>query len=176
MSKEEQSVKHGEGELLRDLQELTSREFVYESGWCGMVPFGGELSEMQTGPPVLFAELSWREQADVLREFINWDDYPERDWNDDYRIQENIDAGKPREQWLYGTSLRESFRLLCEGKTPPPAKQSPEITWDDVRAALGIPEPSGKDMGGEKTLQEIMGSDQPEPEKDRTQERGGRGM
>lgn len=66
MTKEKQNVKTVEGELLRDLLELTSRQFVYEDGWCGMVPFDGELTELQSGPPVPFAELTWREQADVL--------------------------------------------------------------------------------------------------------------
>jgi hypothetical protein len=126
-------------QLLRDLRELTSRQFVYEDGWCGMVPFDGTLSELQTGPPVPFAELTWREQADVLREFIHWHRSPERDWDDEYTIRENIAAGKPPEHWHEGTSLRESFRLIADGKTPPPAKQSPEITWDDVATLWHTP-------------------------------------
>ncbi len=36
------------------------------------------------------------------------------------------------EQWLEGTSLRESFRLLADGKMPPPPKQRPEITQQDL--------------------------------------------
>ena len=72
MAKQMQSVEAVERRLLRDIQTLTSRQFVYEDLWCGMVPFDGKLTELQTGPPVPFAELSWREQADVLREFIHW--------------------------------------------------------------------------------------------------------
>src|SRR5262249_15907476 len=123
-----------ERQLVRDLQKLTSRQFVYEDGWCGMVPFNGKLGEWQTGPPVPFAELSWREQADVLRDLIHWNRYPERAWNDEYRIRENVEAGKQPEQWLEGTSLRQSFDLLAEGKTPPPVQQSPEITEQDLAA------------------------------------------
>jgi hypothetical protein len=41
-------------------------------------------------------------------------------------------TGKRTEHWLEATSLRESFRLLAEGKTPPPAKQAPEITKQDL--------------------------------------------
>jgi hypothetical protein len=136
MAKRKQSVDSVERQLLRDIQKLTSRQFVYEDGWCGMVPFGGKLTELQTGPPVPFAELTWREQADVMREFIHWDRYPERAWNDEYRISENIAAGKPLEQWLEGTSLHQSFRLLAEGKTPPPPMQMPEITQQDLANAL----------------------------------------
>ncbi|MCI0719451.1 MAG: hypothetical protein L0338_10865, partial [Acidobacteria bacterium] len=132
MAKKKQRVDAGERQLLHDIQELTSREFVYEDLWCGMVPFDGKLTELQTGPPVPFAELTWREQADVLREFIHWDNYPERAWDDDYTIRENIAAGKRPEQWLERTSLRESFSLLADGKTPPPAKQCPEITQQDL--------------------------------------------
>lgn len=132
MAKKSQRVKADERQLLRDIQVLTSRQFVYEDGWCGMVPFDGKLTELQTGPPVPFAELTWREQADVLRSFIPWSRYPEAAWNDEYRIRKNIAAGKRPEQWLEGTSLQESFRLLTDGKTPPMPKQWPEITQQDV--------------------------------------------
>jgi hypothetical protein len=132
MAKRRQSVEAVERQLLRDIQKLTSRQFVYEDGWCGMVPFDGKLTELQTGPPVPFAGLSWREQADVLREFIHWDRYPERAWDDEYTIRENIAAGKPPEQGLENTSLRQSFRMLADGMTPPPAKQCPEITQEDL--------------------------------------------
>jgi hypothetical protein len=118
MAKNKQRVEAIERQLLRDIQKLTSGQFVYEDLWCGMVPFDGKLTELQTGPPVPFAELAWREQVDVLREFIHWDRYPERAWNDEYIIQENIAAGKRPENWLEGTSLRESFRLLADGMTP----------------------------------------------------------
>ncbi len=132
MARKKQGVEAVERHLLRDIQKLTSRQFVYEDLWCGMVPFDGKLSELQTGPSVPFAELTWREQADVLREFIHWDRYPERAWNDEYTIRENIAAGKQPEQWLEGTSLRESFRLIADGKTPPPPTQCPEITQQDL--------------------------------------------
>lgn len=136
MEKKTQIVEPVKGELLREIKKLVGKEFVYEDGWCGMVPFDGSLSEMQTGPPVPFVKLTWREQADVLREFIHWSSYPPRDWNDEYTIRDNIAAGKPIEQWLDGTSLRESIRLLAEGKTPPPPKECPEITEQNLRAAL----------------------------------------
>src|SRR5579885_1821427 len=132
MAKKKQHIEAVERQLLRDIQKLTGRQFVYEDGWCGMVPFHGKLTELQTGPPVPFAELTWREQADVLRSFIPWDRYPEASWSDEYRIRENIAAGKRPEQWLEGTSLRDSFRLLAEGKTPPPPQKYPEITQQDL--------------------------------------------
>src|ERR1043166_8916867 len=164
----------GEEDLLRDIKELTSREFVYEDLWCGMVPFDGELTELQTGPPVPFAELTWREQADILREFIHWGQYPKRDWNDEYKISDNIAVGKQSEQWLEGTALSESFQLLAEGKTPPPAKECPEITQEDLAKvfdSLGkegnVPEgPSA----GAKAFQDILGSDQPTETETKTQE------
>ena len=146
MATEKQRVEAVERQLLRDIQKLTSRQFVYEDGWCGMVPFHGKLTESQTGPPVPFAELSWSEQVDVLREFMHWDRYPERAWDDEYRIQENIATGKRPEQWLEGTSLRESFRLLADGKTPPPPREWPEITQQDLASlwdALAITGPDG---------------------------------
>jgi hypothetical protein len=138
MAKKKQRVEAGEGQLLGDLQKLASRKFVYEDGWCGMVPFYRKLTELQTGPPVPFAELTWREQADVLRSFIDWDGYPERGWYDEYRIRQNIAAGKQPEQWLEGTSLRQSFQMLAEGKSPPPPKQCPEITQQDLADALAM--------------------------------------
>jgi hypothetical protein len=136
MANRRQRIEAAERRLLGDMQKLSSRQFVYEDGWCGMVPFDGKLSEMQTGPPVSFAELTWREQADVLRSFIPWGRYPERAWDDEYRIRENIAAGKPPEQWLDGTSLRESFRLLAEGKTPRPPEKGPDVTQEDLVNAL----------------------------------------
>jgi hypothetical protein len=98
-----------ERQLLREIQELTSRQFVYEDGRCVMVPFNGRISELHGGPPVPFAKLTWHEQADVLREFIHWDRYPERAPNDHYRIQENLEERKPSRSWLEGTSLRQLF-------------------------------------------------------------------
>jgi hypothetical protein len=186
MASKKQRVEAVERHLLRDIQKLTSRQFVYEDLWCGMVPFDGKLSEMQTGPPVPFAELTWREQADVLREFIGWGTYPARDWNDEYTIRDNFAAGKQRDQWLEGTSLRESFRLLAEGKTPPPPKQCPEISEQELRAALGMvgadtSGPKAKDSNvpdresaEAKAFQDILRTDQPRETESNTQERGGR--
>lgn len=89
-------------DLLRDLRELTSRRFVYEDGWCGLVPADDTLSELQTGPPVAFADLHWRDQADVLRGFIPWDRYGGLGlaWDVEYTVSRNITAGKPPDQWL----------------------------------------------------------------------------
>jgi hypothetical protein len=171
-----QSVEATERRLLRDLEKLTRRQFVYEDLWCGMVPFDGKLTELQTGPPVPFAELTWREQADVLRSFIHWDRYPEAAWSDDYTIRKNIEAGKRSEQWLEGTSLRESFRLLAEGKTPPPPKQCPEITQQDVANALQMAEAnrsSAKADEGKVSLQELRKGSQ-EREKRGEPQRGNR--
>jgi hypothetical protein len=185
MAKQKQAVEATEVQLLGEIKKLTGRQFVYEDGWCGMVPFDGKLGEMQTGPPVAFAELTWREQADVLREFIHWDSYPERDWNDEYRIRDNIAAGKRHEQWLEGTSLRESFRHLAAGETPPPPKECPEISEQDLRAALGIAEPdtsgpNAKDSNapepasaGAKAFQDILRNDQPRETETKTKDRGG---
>lgn len=178
MAKNRQPTQSIEGQLLREITKLTAREFVYEDGWCGMVPFDGKLSEMQTGPPVAFAELIWREQADVLRSFIGWDSYPERAWDDEYRIRDNIAAGKQPEQWLEGTSLRESFRLLAEGKTPPPPKECPELTEQDLRAALGLAEPhaSGRAQpasAGAKAFQDILRNEQPRETETKAQDRDG---
>jgi hypothetical protein len=176
MAKNEQRWKAVEGQLLRDIQKLTSRQFVYEDGWCGMVPFDGKLTEMQTGPPVPFAELTWREQADVLREFIRWDRYPERAWNDEYTIRENIDAGKSPEQWLDGTSLRQSIQLLADGKAPPAPKQCPEISQRELAGlldALGMPgvdRPPVAPEEGKLSLRDLqLGSK--EQEKDREDQR-----
>lgn len=171
MAKEKQRVEAVERQLLRDIQKLTSRQFVYEDLWCGMVPFDGKLTELQTGPPVPFAELSWREQADVLREFIPWDRYPERAWDDEYRIGDNIAAGKRPEQWLEGTSLHQSFRLLTDGKTPPPPNQCPEITQQELanlRDALAMTDldgPPAKAEGGKLSLRDLQKESQ-QQEKD----------
>jgi hypothetical protein len=101
-------------ELLREIRELTSRQFVYEDYWCGMVPFDGELTELQTGPPVPFAELGRRDKADVL-EFISWDHYQEKglDWLDQNAIESNVIEGKPPQKWLEGTSFLDPA-LLAE--------------------------------------------------------------
>jgi hypothetical protein len=92
--------------LLRDIQDLTSRQFVYEDGWCGFVPADDALGEWQTGPPVPFADLDWREQADVLSGFINWDRYSGLGlaWNVEYTVSRNISDGKLPDRWLEGTS------------------------------------------------------------------------
>lgn len=59
------------------------------------------------GPPVLFAELTWREQADVLRSFIPWDHYSGQglDGRDQNAIRNNVMDGKPARKWLEGTSF-----------------------------------------------------------------------
>jgi hypothetical protein len=105
--------------------------------------------------------------------------------SDEYTIRENIAGGKPSEQWLEGTSLRESFRLLAEGKTPPPAKECPEITEQDLRAALAkaglhTSGPEGKDGNsperastGTQAFQDIFRNNQPREAQTKTQERGG---
>jgi hypothetical protein len=145
MAKNNDSPQAAERQLLREIRELTGRHFVYEDMWCGMVPFDGTLSELQTGPPVPFADLHWQDQSDILREFIHWDRYPERAWDDQYRIRENIEAGKPPEAWLEGTSLRQSFQHLAQGETPPPVKPEPEIRQEDLAALLfgqGNPHPT----------------------------------
>ncbi len=169
MAKKKRRVEAVERRLLRDIEELASREFVYEDLWCGMVPFDGELTELQTGPPVPFAELTWREQADVLRGFIHWDRYPERAWDDEYTIRENIAAGKRPEEWLEGTSLRQSFRLLADGKTPPPQQQCPEITqqdlanlWDALTVAGADRSPVNADDGKTSLKDLRQGSQQQE--------------
>lgn len=182
MNAKRQYVEAVERELLREIKNLAGQTFVYEDCWGGMVPFDGELSEMQTGPPRPFAELTWRDQADVLREFIHWDNYPARDWDDEYVIKDNIAVGKPIEQWLEGTSLRESFRLIADGKTPPPPKECPEISEQDLWAALveaapRTPGPQAKDSHvperastGATAFQDIFQEDQPTEAKARTQE------
>ena len=132
MAKNKQTVEAAERPLLREIQELTGRQFVYEARNGGFVPTGAALSEAQTGPPAPFAELHPRDQIDVLDQFIRWEQYPEPAWDDDYKIRENIAAGKPPEAWLEGTSLRQSFQHLAEGKTPPPVQREPEIRQEDV--------------------------------------------
>jgi hypothetical protein len=153
--------------LLREIQELTDRQFVYEDGWCGMVPLEGKLNELQTGPPLSFAELTWREQADVLREFIHWNRYPDRSWDDEYRIRENIAAGKPAAHWLEETSLQESFRLLAEGSVPPAPKHSPELTHEDLAtirdAFLVFEGPTEGKICFQNLRQKLHASDRKEP-------------
>ena len=151
MAKEKQRVEAVERQLLRDIQKLTSRQFVYEDLWCGMVPFDANLTELQTGPPVPFADLTWREQADILREFIHWDHYPERAWNDDYTIRENIEAALPPEAWLKGTSLAQSFQHLADGKVPPPVEREPELGWEDLSKLLFSPDNPEAAKGPDQT-------------------------
>jgi hypothetical protein len=185
MNAKQRFVESVERELLREIKNLAGQTFVYEDCWGGMVPFDGELSEMQTGPLVAFTELTWREQADVLREFIQWNNYPARNWDDEYVIKDNIAAGKPSEQWLEGTSLHESFRLLAEGKTPPPPKECPDLSEQDLWAALAktVPHTSGpqaKDShvperasAGTTAFQDIFREDQPTEAKIQTREWSG---
>jgi hypothetical protein len=109
-------------ELLRDIQELTSRQFVYDTRWGGFVPAGGALSERQTGPPAPFADLHWQDKADVLRNFISWDHYRQHglDWRDHATIEYNVACCKPPDRWLEGTSFHEPSQRLGEAKSEPP--------------------------------------------------------
>jgi hypothetical protein len=179
MANKKQRIEARERRLLRDIKELASRQYVYEDHRCSMVPFDGKLTEGQTGPPVPFAELTWREQAEVLREFIHWDRYPDWGENDEYAIAENIAAGKRPEQWLEGTSLREIFRLLADGKTPPPPKQRPTKAQKDLaglRDALEAVEAEwspAKTDEGKVSLQELRNGSQ-EREKRGEPQRGNR--
>ena len=94
-------------EVLRDLRDLTSRQFVYEDLWCGMVPFDGKLTELQTGPPVPFGELGRRDKTDVIDSFIHWNRFQEKglDWRDQRAIENNVIEGKPSQKWLEGASF-----------------------------------------------------------------------
>jgi hypothetical protein len=114
-------TKEAAEELLRDIEKLTSRQFVYEDGWCGMVPAGDALTELQTGPPERFADLHWRDQADILRSFIDWDRYSEQglDWRDRDAIQRNVRDGQPPERWLEGTSFLETSEQFGQPKPQP---------------------------------------------------------
>ena len=93
-------------ELLRDLRELTNRQFIYEDPWHGFVPYDGAPTEYQIGPAFPFAELGRRDKADVL-EFINWEHYREKglDWRDQNAVENNVVNGKPPTKWLQGTSF-----------------------------------------------------------------------
>lgn len=117
-------------ELLRDLRELTNRQFIYEDPWHGFVPYDGAPTEYQIGPSLPFSELGRRDKADVIDSFINWDHYREKglDWRDQNAIENNVIEGKPPQKWLEGTSfldpslraqrreelIRETFELSQE--------------------------------------------------------------
>jgi len=94
-------------ELLRDLRELTTRQFIYEDPWYGYVPMDDAPTEYQIGPPVPFADLGRRDKADVIDSFISWDHYHEKglDWRDKAAIENNALDGKPPQKWLEGTSF-----------------------------------------------------------------------
>jgi hypothetical protein len=168
MAKKKQSAGAAEQQLLRDIQKLTGLQFVDDSRWGGFVPAGDALSEQQTGPPVPFADLHWQHKANVLRDFISWGHYLQNgiDWHDHATIEYNVVRGKPRDRWLEGTSLRQSFRLVADGRTPTPPKQYPEITQKDlanIRDALGVagadgPGPKAED--GKLSLQELRNESQ----------------
>ena len=106
-------------ELLRDIEELTTRQFVYDSRWGEFVPASPALHERQTGPPAPFAALTWREKSDVLRQFIRWDHYAQQglDWRDAHAIENNISLDKPRHRWLEGTLVSEGFRTPEDRET-----------------------------------------------------------
>jgi hypothetical protein len=100
---------------------------------------GDAVGEWQIGPPAAFADLGFREKADVLREFISWGHYGEQglDWRDQDAILTNVAEGKPPDRWLEGTAFleasrqggavktpQEAFRELLSDKSPPaPAKE-----------------------------------------------------
>jgi hypothetical protein len=94
-------------ELLRDLRELTSRQFIYEDPWHGFVPYDGTATEYHIGPAVPFAELGRRDKADVIDSFIHWNRFQEKglDWRDQRAIENNVIEGKPSQKWLEGASF-----------------------------------------------------------------------
>jgi hypothetical protein len=53
-------------------------------------------TEYQIGPPLKFAELGYRDGADVLREFIYWKRYEDKglDWFDQNAIFDNVLGGQ----------------------------------------------------------------------------------
>jgi hypothetical protein len=108
-------------ELIGDIEKLTSRQFVYDSRFGGLVPAGDALSERQTGPPTPFGELHWQLKANVLRDFVKWDHYDEHGlhWRDHATIEYNVACGKPADRWLEGTSFIEPSQQLAEGKPRP---------------------------------------------------------
>lgn len=101
-------------DLLRDIRELASQQFIYEDPWHGYVPYDGPPTEYQIGPPLPFVALDRRDKADVL-EWISWEHFREKglDWRDQYAIQNNITEGKPQPKWLEGTSFLDPS-LLAE--------------------------------------------------------------
>ena len=118
MAKKKQRVEAVEGRLLDELKKLTSREFVYEDGWCGMVPFNGKLGEMQTGPPVPFGELSWRQQ---VREWYTTEEFARAVNKADFTIREYCRLSRLRAekrqsgrgkhaQWVLAHSELERYR------------------------------------------------------------------
>jgi hypothetical protein len=102
-------------ELLREIRELTGRQFIYEDPWHGFVPYDGAATEYQIGPPLPFGELGRRDKADVIDSFIHWNRYQEKglDWLDQNAIENNVIEGKPPQKWLEGTSFLDPA-LLAE--------------------------------------------------------------
>jgi hypothetical protein len=109
MAEKKQEVPAVVHELLRDIRELTGHQFIYEDPWHGFVPMkdGDTPADYHLGPLLPFAELGYRDKADVLQAFIKWDRYTERglDWRDANAIDNNVTEGKPPDRWLEGTSF-----------------------------------------------------------------------
>jgi hypothetical protein len=118
-------------ELVRDIQKLISRQFVYDTRWGGFVPVGDALSERQTGPAGPFADIHWQDKANVLRDFIDWDHYEQHGigWQDHATIEYNVVCGKPAERWLDGTSLVEPNQqmVVAEAEVKSVAEQFEQI-------------------------------------------------
>jgi hypothetical protein len=117
-------------ELLRDLRERTSQQFIYEDPWHGYVPYDGAPTEYQISPPVPFAELDHRDKADVIETFIPWGNYQAKglDWRDQRAIEKNVIDGKPPEKWLEGTSfLDPALRAERREKL---IEETFELSWE----------------------------------------------
>ncbi len=95
-------------ELLRDIRELTSRQFTYDARLHVYVPMDGAPTDCPIGPSLSFADLARRDKADVLI-FVMWEHYGENglDGRDLYAIWNNVTEGLPPHRWLEGTSFVE---------------------------------------------------------------------
>jgi len=145
-------------ELLQDIQKLTSRQFVCDTRWGGFVPAGDGLSERQTGPPVRFAELHWQDKANVLGDFISWDQYSQHGlgWRDHATIEYNVVCGKPPDRWLEGTSFLEGSQQFDEAKAKaePLGEQFQQML---VQPAHGLEQ----ERGGEILAARMLSPDDP---------------
>jgi hypothetical protein len=97
-------------ELLRQIRDLTSQQFIYEDPWHGFVPLDGSPTECQIGPAFPFAELGRRDRADVILSLIAWKHYDDQglDWRDQQAIADNVIEGRPPHRWLEGTSFHDT--------------------------------------------------------------------